>query len=178
MSDTNTTTGELAAYGRAFDNVYKQLYAVMEGLPSAALLWKPFDESPWQGTSSTLGYILAHGASSTVYLLRRISGPDRTLGTLLVFDELTIEGDEGREEFGAANHDIAYLRARVERSQAFVHDFLARVTPADLDAERAHPKRPTTFSARGDLIHALDHLAQHLGHAELTRQLWAIHAAA
>lgn len=27
----------------------------------------------------------------TVYLLRRTSGPDRTLGTLLVFDELTIQ---------------------------------------------------------------------------------------
>jgi hypothetical protein len=172
MSDTNTTTGELAAYGRAFDNVYKQLYAVMEGLPSAALLWKPFDESPWQGTSSTLGYILAHGASSTVYLLRRA---EYAMGRC---EWGAVEGDEGREEFGPANHDIAYLRARVERSQAFVHDFLARVTPADLDAERAHPKRPTTFSARGDVIHALDHLAQHLGHAELTRQLWAIHAAA
>lgn len=172
MSDTNTTTGELAAYGRAFDNVYKQLYAVMEGLPSAALLWKPFDESPWQGTSSTLGYILAHGASSTVYLLRRA---EYAMGRC---EWGAVEGDEGREEFGPANHDIAYLRARVERSQAFVHDFLARVTPADLDAERAHPKRPTTFSARGDVIHALDHLAQHLGQAELTRQLWAIHAAA
>jgi hypothetical protein len=29
-------------------------------------------------------------------------------------------------------------------------------------------------AARYDVMHALDHLSQHIGHAQLTRQLWAI----
>jgi hypothetical protein len=55
---------------------------------------------------------------------------------------------------------------------------LASFSAADLDAVRAHPKRAErTFSARYDLVHAIDHLSQHIGHGQLTRQLWAIEQA-
>ena len=60
----------------------------------------------------------------------------------------TVDGDEGREEFGPANHDIDYLRARVQRTQEFVHTFLDGVTSEELSASRVHPKRPITFVAR------------------------------
>jgi hypothetical protein len=93
---------EIANYGRLFDDLYGQLNQLLADLPSAALLWKPFAQSPWQGTSSTLGLIVAHAVSSTIYLLRRA---EWTAGKR---EWKEIDGDEGSEEFGPANHDIAY----------------------------------------------------------------------
>ena len=163
---------EIANYGRLFDDLYGQLNELLADLPSAALLYKPFEHSPWQVTSSTLGLIVAHAVSSTIYLLRRA---EWAAGKR---EWKEIDGDEGSEEFGPANHDIAYLRQRAARTQALMHEMLAGFSTADLDAIRAHPKRvERTFSVRYDLVHAIDHLSQHIGHGQLTRQLWAIEQA-
>ena len=162
---------ELATLRRLFDNLYKDVDALLAELPSEALLWKPFERSPWQGESNSLGKIIAHAISSTVYLLRRA---EYSLGRR---EWSEVDGDEGREEFGPANYELDYLRARVKRTQEYVHTFLDSVTSEQLAASRAHPKRPITFGARQDTVHALEHLSQHIGHAQITRQLWAIQAA-
>ena len=168
-------TSETASLGRLFDNLFADVNALLADLPpdlsTQALLWKPFEKSPWQGESNSLGQIVAHALSSTVYLLRRA---EYCMGRCEWGD---VQGDEGREEFGPANHDLDYLRARVQRTQDFVHNFLDSIHADELGASRAHPKRPMTLGARQDIFHALDHLSQHIGHGQLTRQLWAIHSA-
>jgi hypothetical protein len=171
QADTALDTSEAAVYRRLFDDLYQALEQLLADLPNEALLWKPFEQSPWQGPSNSLGFVVAHAVSSTVYLLRRA---EYSMGRR---EWSEVDGDEGREEFGPANHDVDYLRARAKRTQEYVHQFLASVTSTDLDASRVHPKRPITFSARQDMAHALDHLSQHIGHGQLTRQLWAIQAA-
>ncbi len=169
--ESTLDTSEVAILRRLFDNNFQDLEQLLADLPNEALLWRPFETSPWQGESNTLGKIIAHAISSAVYLLSRAS---YSMGRS---EWNEVEGDEGREEFGPANHDVVYLRARAKRTQEYVHRFLDGVTSADLGASRAHPKRPITFIARHDAFHALDHLAQHIGHGQLTRQLWAIQAA-
>ncbi len=171
VQSPEVATSEIATYGRIFDALFRDVYKVLDGLPDAALLWRPFESSPWEGASSPLGLIVAHAASSTYYLLRRA---EYSMGRR---EWSAVQGDEGSAEFGPANHAVAYLLARVQRTQAFVHEFLDGLTPADLDASRAHPKGTRTFTARHDIMHAFEHLSQHLGHAQLTRQLWAIQAA-
>jgi len=164
-------TSETGCLRRLFDHLFQDVDALLADLPNEALLWKPFENSPWQGPSNSLGKVVAHALSSTVYLLRRA---DYGMGRC---EWSEVDGDEGREEFGPANHEIEYLRARAKRTQEFVHRFLDSVTSEELGASRPHPKRPITFVARQELIHALDHLSQHIGHGQITRQLWAIQAA-
>jgi hypothetical protein len=164
-------TSETATLRRLFDNLYRDVDQLLADLPNEALLWKPFETSPWQGTSNSLGKILAHALSSTVYLLRRA---EYAMGRC---EWNEVDGDEGREEFGPANHEVAYLRARAKRTQEFGYSFLDSVTSETLGASRAHPKRPITFVARQELYHALDHLSLHIGHGQITRQLWAIQSA-
>ena len=170
-ANPDVVTTEIGTYRRIFDALFADLYKLLDGLPDAALLWKPFATSPWEGPSSELGRIVAHAASSTYYLLRRA---EYCMGRR---EWAAVDGDEGREEFGPANHEVAYLRARVERTQAYVHEFLDALSPADLDTSRTNPKGTRTFTARHDIMHAFDHLSQHIGHGQLTRQLWAIQAA-
>lgn len=167
-----TETTELATYRRLFTEKFEELQQLLQELPPAALLWKPFEQSPWQGASSTLGLIMAHSISSTYYLLRRA---EWTLGRI---EWRQVDGDEGSEEFGPANHDPAYLQARIERAQAFVNELLDTLSTTDLDGSRAHPKRTDRiFTVRYDLQHAIEHMSQHIGHGQLTRQLWALQQA-
>lgn len=163
-------TSELATYRRLFGDKFRELEELLADLPDEALVWKPFETSPWHGPSGSLGWLVAHGVSSTVYLLRRV---DYSLGRIEWGD---VQGDEGREEFGPANHQVAYLLQRVSRTRDFVNAFLDSLSPVDLDGSRAHPARPAELTVRFDMQHALEHLSQHIGHAQLTRQLWSLAA--
>lgn len=159
----------LAVYRRLFDEKYAQMFELLDGLSSQALIWKPFEYSPWQGPSNSLGFIVAHAVSSTVYLLRQV---EFCLGRI---DWESVDGDEGPQEFGPANHDLFYLRARVQRTHTYVHELLASLTPGDLDASRNHPQRvDQLLSVRYAIGEAIEHMSQHIGHGQLTRQLWAL----
>jgi hypothetical protein len=164
-------SGEIAIYRRIFGEKFAELDQVLDDLPAPALLYRPFATSPWQGPAASLGWLVAHAVSSTVYLLRRA---EWTLGRI---EWQAVDGDEGREEFGPANHDLAYLRARVRRTHDFVDRFLADLAPEDLAGSRPHARRPEViFTVRYDVQHAFEHMSQHIGHAQLTRQLWALQA--
>ncbi len=168
-NSTEITTGELATWQRIFDEKFEEIAELLADLPGEALLWKPFESSPWKGPANSLGLILAHALSSAVYLLKRA---EWTLGRI---EWKQVDGDEGRDEFGPANHDPAYMAARAQRIQAYVHQLLASLTSADLDASKPHTRRPElVFSVRYDVIHAFEHMSQHIGHAQITRQLWAL----
>ncbi|MEJ5249741.1 MAG: DinB family protein [Caldilinea sp.] len=167
-----TPTSELATYRRMFDAMVNDIELLLEDLPAKALLWKPFEHSPWRGPAGSLGWLIAHAISSTYYLLRRA---EWMMGRL---DWSAVDGDEGGEEFGPANHDPAYLLARARRMQLYVHQFLDSLSPQDLEASRPHPLEPgRVLTARYDIQHAFEHMSRHIGHAELTRQLWALKAA-
>ena len=160
---------ELAVYRRLFDEKYEQMVELLDGLPPEALIWKPFEHSPWQGPSNSIGFIVAHAVSSTVYLLRQV---EYCLGHI-PWEE--VDGDEGPVEFGPANHDLAYLQARVQRTQTYVRQLLTSLAPGDLDASRNHPQRADILlSARYAIGEAIEHMSQHIGHGQLTRQLWAL----
>jgi hypothetical protein len=165
---TTQTTDEIATYRTLYGYKYAELEELLERLPDAALLWKPFDQSPWKGGCYSLGEVVAHAVSSTIYLLRRA---EYVLGRREWGD---VDGDEGSEEFGPANHELVYLQARVQRTHDEVNRILTSLGPADLDAVRPHPNGRRVLSARYDVQHALEHLAQHIGHGQLTRQLWAL----
>jgi hypothetical protein len=160
---------ELAVYRRLFDEKYEQMVELLDGLPPEALIWKPFEHSPWQGPSNSLGFIVAHAVSSTVYLLRQV---EYCLGRITWED---VDGDEGSEEFGPANHDLSYLQARVQRTQTYVRNLLTSLSPGDLEASRNHPQRADhLLSVRYAIGEAIEHMSQHIGHGQLTRQLWAL----
>ena len=161
-------SNEIAIYRRLFDNKYRELYDLLDGLPDEALLWKPFEQSPWRGGCNSIGAVVAHGISSTVYLLRRA---EWQVDRRRLAD---VDGDEGSEEFSSANHSIEYLRARVERTHALVHAMLDEFTPAELAGTKRNPNVPERpFTVRFDIQHAIEHLSEHIGHGQLTRQLWA-----
>ncbi|MFO7634143.1 MAG: DinB family protein [Caldilinea sp.] len=165
-----TATSEVDTYRQLFENMAGDIELLLDDVPAEALLWKPFETSPWRGPSGSLGWLIAHSISSTWYLLRRA---EWTMGRI---EWNAVDGDEGGDEFGAANHDPAYLRARARRMLEYTRLLLDSLTPHDLEASRPHPKQPDRLlPVRYDIQHAFEHMSRHIGHAELTRQLWALH---
>ena len=157
---------EIDNYRRNFGHVYGQLDEVLDGISPKALLFQPFVSSPWMGPSGSTGWLLAHAMSSAVFLMRQAEYAAGKIG----WDD--IAGDQGAEEFSPANHDPANMRARSKATLATVNAILNGLTAADLDAERPHPRRPErTLTTRWCITNAIDHLSQHVGHAQLTRQL-------
>lgn len=162
-------TSEIATYLRLLDEKFAEVAELLADLPADALLWKPFETSPWKGAAGQLGWIIGHSISSTVYLLKRAEWVMERI------DWKQVAGDEGSEEFSAANHDPAYMRARAQRSQRYVHEMLESLESSDLDRSRPHARRAeVVFTVRYEIQHAIEHMSQHIGHAQMTRQLWAL----
>ncbi|MBI1282254.1 MAG: DUF664 domain-containing protein [Anaerolineaceae bacterium] len=85
-------------------------------------------------------------------------------------------------EFQAKGLDEATLTKRMDDALAFVKDTVTNFTLEDLTAVREIPaggNRPATLletlTVGWALEHALSHTALHLGHAQITRQLWDQH---
>lgn len=160
---------EIDNYRRMFRDLYGQLDEVLDGMDTGTLLFKPFETSPWKGPSGSVGWITAHAVSSTVFLMRMAQFTAGAIGWE------GVSGDQGADEFTAANHDPANLRARATETLATVNVILDSLTATDLEAERQHPRRPERqLTTRWCVVHAIDHLSQHIGHAQLTRQLSAL----
>lgn len=82
-------------------------------------------------------------------------------------------------EFEARGLDEGVLRQHLADSLAFARARLDRFALDDLILERPLPNpanlpdtQTQSFTAGWALVHALEHTAQHSGHAQLTRQLW------
>jgi hypothetical protein len=165
-------TDEISILLELYDARFADLVAVLGDLPSEALAWTPFAQSPWQGGAASLGTLIAHALSATIFLVRRAQWAAGQLEWAQVTD------DAVREGFDPATHDTAYLHARVLHTQEWLHSTLAGFDAPALEAARANERRPEqVHRARWNLMHALEHLSEHVGHANLTRQLWALQAA-
>jgi hypothetical protein len=162
---------EVATILHLFDDKFGEIEQLLDGLEPAALLWKPFDSSPGNGEAAELGWLVGHSISATVYLVRR---------AVWICERLeweSVVGDKGAELFGPEDRDPGALLARSRSAQALVHELLTGFSPEDLERSRALPHRADrTRNAREDILHALEHMSQHIGHAQLTRQLWALPA--
>ena len=81
-------------------------------------------------------------------------------------------------EFQAKGMDEAALIQRLDDTLAFVRETVSKFTLEDLAIVRPLPgaTNPTTtldtLTVGWALMHTLSHTALHLGHAQITRQLW------
>jgi uncharacterized damage-inducible protein DinB len=71
-------------------------------------------------------------------------------------------------EFQARSLDAAQLKAFLIANREFIQSVLEKLTPDDLVISRFGHQE----TAGEAILHALEHTALHVGHAQLTRQLW------
>jgi uncharacterized damage-inducible protein DinB len=136
-----------------FHEIHTDLMKAVDGLPGAALDWTPGAET------NSINVLIVHLTASEKYWIGAVALGEPT--------------DRVRdEEFQARGLTAAELNQRLTAADEYVRQALPRFTLADLETVRKSPRNEKMFTIGWCLLHALEHSALHLGHIQLTRQLW------
>jgi len=143
----------LAFYLDRLEELHADVQRAIDELPPEALDW-----SPGPGMNS-IAVLVAHVAGSMRYWIGEVAGG-------------AASGRDRPAEFRTKDVGAAELKARLEAALAHSREVLAGLTLADLEASRLAPIQAREFSAGWALAHALEHTAIHVGHIQITVQLW------
>jgi uncharacterized damage-inducible protein DinB len=147
---------EIQAYLTKLDDLRNQVKALLEGLPPEALDWRPIQAEGELATNS-LAVLAVHLAGSQTYWMKEIIG--RT----------PIQRDR-EAEFVAKGIRLDDLKARLDAAGKIVEEVLSPLSERQMEEERKFRDKPITI--RGGILQVIEHVAQHIGHMQLTRQLW------
>ena len=64
------------------------------------------------------------------------------------------------------------LTTKVNAATEYARYAVSSLTLEDLDTERISPRDGRSTTVAWGLLHALEHTAIHVGHIQITRQLW------
>jgi uncharacterized damage-inducible protein DinB len=147
---------ECASYVGMLDDLRGQIVALIADLPAEALNWRPIEGEDDHVTNS-LAVMAAHVAGAEHFWIYEVVGrqpPTRDRPTEFVTE---VDGPEP-------------LLEMLEASGRETRIILDALTAADLDGTRQ--ARDRTVATRWGILHAIDHTALHLGHMQITYQLW------
>lgn len=148
-------SAELQHYWLFLDDQHRQIEQLIAGLPPEALDWRPVD-GEGEATNS-LAVLVTHTLGAERFWVAEVLGGQ----------SLSRDRDA---EFRVSGLDAAALRADLVWTEGLLRDVLT-TTPAER-LEASVTVRERTVTCRWAVLHALDHTALHLGHMQLTAQLW------
>lgn len=143
----------IVAARELFDEELAGMREAIEGLPVEALAWRPPAED-----SNPITVLATHSMHSSRWWFTIARG-----ATLPARDRPS----EFVAETGGADELLSFVDAMAADCQAM----LDPEEPFDPGAERSVPD-DDPVSAAWALLHALEHLREHVAQAQLTRQLW------
>ena len=132
----------------------------LAGLPDEALVWRPAAEN-----SNSLAVLAAHSISATRFWLANGAGLGKSI-------EEYRRVDRG-PSFAVAGGAADDFRAQFDVLLSDVATLFESGKEAHLSAEVVQPADPSmTRTGVGCLIHGIGHLREHVGQAQLMRDLW------
>jgi hypothetical protein len=136
-----------------FHELHSDIEKALDALPAEALDWKPGAEM-----------------NSTSVLITHLTGAERFLVGDIVMGESSQR--DRQAEFHAEGVGKEALRQRLHETDAYTSTALETLSLSDLEAPRKHPRDGHQLSVGWALLHALEHVATHAGHLDITVQLW------
>ena len=117
-----------------------------------------------------LDWVAGSEINSIAVLVVHLTGAERYwVGDVALGEDSTRVRDE---EFEVHSMTTDELKARLYAVDEYTRRALTRFSLTDLESDRTSPRDDKTFTVGWCLMHALEHTALHLGHVQLTRQLW------
>jgi hypothetical protein len=140
-------------YIELLKDLNQKFVATFDGLPAEALDWQPGADM------NSFCVLVVHTTGSARFWIGVALGDP---------------SDRNRDlEFQAKGLSAAELKERFTTLEAYVIGALERFTPLDFARMNPVPNRGVFQVSTGyGLLHALEHTGLHLGHAQITRQLW------
>jgi uncharacterized damage-inducible protein DinB len=145
--------GLFTAYLQQLEALHADMNSAINDLPVEALNW-----SPGPGLNS-VAVLAAHTAGSERYWIGDVMARD----------------DSRRDraaEFRTQASSGAELIDRLEAVLAHSRNVLGHLTLEDLDEKRLAPSDQREVTVAWALVHALEHVATHLGHVQMMRDVW------
>ncbi len=147
---------EIQNYLTRLDDLRSQVRALIADLPAEVLNWRPVEGQDDHATNS-LAVLATHVAGAEHYWLGEvIAGLPATRNRAA---EFTVQAAQAAD-----------LIRRLDEVGAQSRQVLAALSPQDLDGGREAQGR--TVPVRWAILHVLDHTSLHLGHMQITYQLW------
>jgi uncharacterized damage-inducible protein DinB len=143
-------------YLRNLEELHEDLLRTVEDLPPESLDW-----SPVSGGNS-LSVIITHVAGAEKYWLGDVIAEEPS-------------GRDRDSEFTVKNLDYDELNSKLKGSQEYAEKVLESLNLTDFETTRKFPRDNSELTVAWALDHILKHTAIHLGHAQITRQLWLEH---
>lgn len=149
-------SNEIQEYLATLNELQAQVKGLLEGLPQEALDWRPIRGEGELATNS-LAVIVTHLAGSERYWMKEIIGGQPI--------------QRNREaEFVTQGLTVSQLTSRLDAAAKSAGEILSSLKESQLEEGRKYRDRPVTI--RWSILHVIEHLSQHIGHMQLTRQLW------
>lgn len=142
-----------ADYLDRLQDLHAGIADAIDSLPLAALDWVPGPDM------NSLSVLVVHLTGAERYWIGDVAAREPS-------------GRDRPAEFRAQGLEGGALARRLSDSLAYCRGVLESLTLQDLAAPRTSPRDGRTFTVGWALAHALEHTALHLGHIQITRQLW------
>lgn len=147
---------ELENYLHRIENLRGQIRDLIDGLPAEALNWRPIEGSDDHAMNS-LAVMAAHVAGAEHFWIGEVTG--------------RLPATRNRDaEFVTQVDSAAPLVERLEAVGRQTREVFATLSEADLTGTRIAWDKEVTV--RWAILHVVDHTALHLGHMQITYQLW------
>ena len=147
---------EIQSYLTILGELQDQIKKILDGLPQEAMEWRPISGEGELATNS-FSAIVAHLAGSEMFWMKEIIGRQ------------PIQRDR-EAEFVTRGVSVSELKARLDAAARSAEENLSPLTESQLEEVRNF--RDRSVLVRWAILHLIEHTAQHLGHMQLTRQLW------
>lgn len=140
-------------YFERLQTLHRDFIATFDDLPAEALDWVP------GGDMNSLCVLVVHTTGSARFWIG-----DAAMG------EPSNRNRAAEFRTSGLSHDD--LKARFTTLEAYVQNALERLTVADFAATSPIIYEEKPITKGWALLHAMEHTGLHLGHAQITRQLW------
>jgi len=137
--------------------LHQEILNALEGLSPEALDWTPLKET--NGDMNSINVLVVHLCGAERYWIGDVACSD-------------ISGRVRAEEFQVHGMDANFLAEKINAATTYAQTAVKTLKVEDLDKDGTSPRDRRKFTIGWALLHALEHTAIHLGHIQITRQLW------
>lgn len=144
-------------YLQRLTDLHQGILDAIEGLPSHALDWTPSKDTASEMNS--INVLVTHLCGAERYWIGEVACGD-------------ISKRVRADEFQVKGLDATFLAAKINAGTKFARSALEKLNIEDLGKDGFYTRDSRVFSIGWALLHALEHTAIHLGHIQISRQLW------
>ena len=140
-------------YLNLLQDCHKGIREALEGLPSEALDWIPGQDM------NSISVLVFHTTGSVRFWIGDIAAQEPS-------------NRDRDAEFRAHNVGMDVLKKRLADNLEYARYALDKMSLQVLETTRTRPSDGREYTMAWALLHALEHATSHLGHIQMTRQLW------